>query len=137
LSTPALPKVPTERGPGPLWPEVIPEKKVELPTTRRIRSGRFIPPMPMEWFRRACRLPGKAGLMAVVVWYLSKVRKSDTVTLSQATLDEFSISRQAKYRALERMESAGLVRVECRHRKNPVVTVLAPQETDFAPPPGG
>ena len=102
----------------------VAEKKVELATARRRRAGRFVAPMPLEWFRLACRLPGKAAALAVVIWHLARLRKSDTLVLTQTSLDEFGISRQAKYRALERLEAAGLIAVQRRDKKNPQVTVL-------------
>jgi hypothetical protein len=104
----------------------IGERKVELPTARRRRNSRFIPPMPFEWFRQACLLPGKAVILAVAIWYLSKRQQSTTILLAQTTLHEFGISRQAKYRALPKLQAAGLITVQSRGRKNPQVTILTP-----------
>jgi DNA-binding transcriptional ArsR family regulator len=107
-------------------PEVVAEKKVELTTVRARRARQFIPPVPMEWFRRACLLPGKALVVALVAWYRSKVERSPTVILTQTGLSELGVSRQAKYRALRRLEEAGLVTVRRRGHKSPEVTVIAP-----------
>ena len=107
-------------------PAVVAEKKVELTTVRARRSRQFIPPVPMEWFRRACRLPGKAVVVALAAWYRSKRQGSATVVLSQAGLSELGVSRQAKYRALRRLEEAGLVAVRRRGHKSPEVTVIPP-----------
>jgi hypothetical protein len=100
------------------------EERVELPSTRRRQAQRFIPAMPLSWFQRACRLPGKAPLVAVLLWYRSRLERSATVTLSQAFLGQFGVSRQAKYRALESLEAAGLVALRRRSHKNPEVTLL-------------
>src|SRR5437870_3990955 len=101
-----------------------PGQKVELETMRRKRHGRFIPPMPLDWFERVSRLPGKAPVVATLLWYRSKREGSATVTLTQVFLNTFGISRQARYRALQSLEAAGLISVQRRPRKSPVVTVL-------------
>src|SRR5262245_34918402 len=108
----------------------VAERKVELAAVRRRRAGRCVAPMPLEWFRLACRLPGKAAALAVVIWHLARLRKSDTLILTQTSLDEFGISRQAKYRALRSLESAGLITVQRRDKKNPQVTVLRPSGSE-------
>jgi hypothetical protein len=100
---------------------------VELPTVRKRKERRFIAPVPLPWFLAACRLPGKALAVALVIWHLAKLKGSDTVELSQSRLNEFGVKRQAKYRALAALESAGLIRVVRRQRRNPEVTVLRPQ----------
>jgi hypothetical protein len=107
---------------GPL----VAERKVESAAVRKRRGGRFVAPIPLPWFLRASRLPGKALALAVVARHLARLRRSDTVALTQAFLGEFGISRQAKYRALRALESAGLIAVRRRIKKNPEVTILRP-----------
>jgi hypothetical protein len=113
---------------SPTGPGLVGEMKVELATVKQKRAGRFIPSMPLPWFQRACRLKGKACLVAAILWYRSRLAKADTFILSQAMLSEFGISRQAKYRALEALEGGGLITVSRRPRRNPEVTVLVPQD---------
>jgi hypothetical protein len=104
----------------------VPAKRVELPSVRRKRAGRFIPPIPLAWYQRACQLPGKASVMASVLWYLCRIKKSKTFVLAQSRLNEFGLTRQAKYRALDSLEAAGLISVERRPKKSPIVTILDP-----------
>src|SRR5262245_48870510 len=99
------------------------ERKVALPSVGRRLAGQFVAPMPLGWFQRACRLPGKAAVVAVAVWYQSKRGGSPTFVLTQAGLEGFGVSRQAKYRALARLEKAGLIAVRLRPHKGPEVTV--------------
>ena len=99
-------------------------RKVELNVMRERRERRFIPPMPYQWFLRACRLPGKAAILAAVLWYLHKLRRENPVRLTQVTLNDFGVSRQAKYRGLRHLEQAGLITVNRRNRKNPEVTLV-------------
>ena len=103
------------------------ETKVELASVRRKVASRFVPPMPLSWFQRACRLPGKASIVATAAWYRSKLAGRGEFALSQAALTEFGVSRQARYRALEALEGAGLISVRRRPHRNPLVTVLVPE----------
>jgi hypothetical protein len=103
----------------------IPERQVELATVKSRTKKRFIPPIPMEWFLRACILPGKTPVVAMIVWYLFRLKGSKAFVLTQVSLRPFGVTRQAKYRALTSLESAGLVAVSRRSRRNPEVTVLA------------
>jgi hypothetical protein len=107
--------------------QLVTERRVELPTVRGKKSRRFIAPIPLPWVQAACKLPGKALAVALAIWHLARMRKSDTVELSQTRLSEFGVKRWAKYRALAALEKAGLVRVVRRQRRNPEVTVLYPQ----------
>jgi hypothetical protein len=103
----------------------VPARRVGLPSTRKRKVGRFIPPIPLGWFQRACQLPGKAPVvLASVLWYLYRLKKSNTFVLAQARLNDFGISRRAKYRALDALEAAGLISVERRPKKSPVVPIL-------------
>jgi hypothetical protein len=121
---------------APLGPIVgpIPERKVELPTLVGRRGRRFIPPVPMPWFDRACVLPGKALAVGMVLWYLARRAGSLTTALTQGALNQHGISRWEKYSALKALESAGLIAVHRRGRKNPEITILNPAP---ASTPGG
>jgi len=103
--------------------EQLGEQKIELPSTKQRIARRFIPPIPLGWFQRACRLPGKAPVLAAVIYYRWKVTGSKPFVLTQASLTPFAISRQAKYRALAALEREGLIGVTHRTRRNPEVTV--------------
>ncbi len=98
-----------------------PPKKPKKPQL----SGNFLKgPIPIDWLMRACALPGKASQIGVVLWYLRGLRKSDTVILANGLLEEFHISRKAKYSGLEALEGAGLIAVEERKYHNPSVTII-------------
>ncbi len=70
-------------------------------------------------------MPAKTFQAGVVIWYLSGLRKSETVTLANGLLEEFHISRKAKSRCLKALEAAGLIAVDYRQNRNPKVTLLA------------
>jgi hypothetical protein len=82
--------------------------------------------MPLPWYQRACCLPGKAPVVATVLWYLLRIRRVNPVVLTQTTLGEFGVARSAKYRALRALEAAGLITVRRSGHKNPEVTILDP-----------
>lgn len=91
----------------------------------RVKSEGFIKgPLPLPWMRRAAALPGKTMHVALVLWYLVGLHKSQTVRLSKKELLHMSISRDAKYDALKRLAQAGLVSIKQRPGQSPLVTVL-------------
>ena len=102
----------------------VPARRVELPSTEKRKARHFIPPIPLGWFQRACQLPGRAPVLASILWRLYRLKKSKPFILAQARLNDFGISRRAKYRALEALEAAGLISVERRPKKSPVVAIL-------------
>jgi hypothetical protein len=81
----------------------------------------------MEWFDRACVLPGKALAVGLILWRLAKLKRANTFVLTQASLNQHRISRWEKYPALKALEKAGLISVRTRASKNPEVTLLDPQ----------
>jgi hypothetical protein len=109
------------------WSQVpdsqVPARKVKGTVEKR-RKRRFIPPVPMEWFDRACVLPGKALAVSLILWRLSKVRKTPTVVLTNAALKQHGLNRWEKYDALAALEGAGLISVRRRGTRNPEVTIL-------------
>jgi hypothetical protein len=64
--------------------------------------------------------------MFVALWLLRLAWKdhNKTVSLPNAQLEAHGIDRRTKRRALQELEAAGLIRIERRSRKAPVVTLL-------------
>ena len=81
-------------------------------------------PIPLKLISRATQLPGKAWHVYAAIWYLVGIKKSRTVKLSQQVLNEFCVNRFAKYRALEALAQAGLIRYQSNDGKNPLVTLM-------------
>lgn len=98
-----------------------PPKKPKKPRL----SGNFLKgPIPIAWLMKASALPGKASQIGVALWYLRGLRKNDTVILANDLLEQFHVSRKAKYRGLKALENVGLIAVEGRKDRNPSVTIL-------------
>ena len=81
-------------------------------------------PIPLGWITKAASVEGKTLHVAIALWFLAGLKRSRQVALSQSTLRLFGVSRQASYRALSRLESAGLVSVDRHPGRNPIVTIL-------------
>jgi len=70
---------------------------------------------PVPWLKRVRPAVQSADqlIVALYVYRRTKVCRSKTVSISNAGLQkELGISRQTKYRALSRLESAGIIRIE-------------------------
>ena len=94
-------------------------------------TGNFLKgPIPIAWLMKASALPGKAFQTGIVLWHLCGLRKNETVVLANGLLEQFHISRQAKYRCLKALEGAGLIAVEWRKDRNPKITILTAETRD-------
>lgn len=81
-------------------------------------------PIPLDWLSTAARLPGKSLHVAIAIWFTASLAKSATVSLSNIAGLPFGLDRNAKYRALQWLEEAGLISVERKLGRAPVVTLL-------------
>lgn len=96
---------------------------VETPSTGK--TAQFIKgPLPLEWMSRAGCLPGKTLQVALVLWYISGLKKTKTFPLGTKALATMGVSRDAKYEALARLSDAGLVSITQHPGRTPVVTLL-------------
>jgi hypothetical protein len=83
--------------------------------------------IPIGWLSAAARLPGKSLHTGVALWCEAGSATSSTIPLSNVYSLEFGVDRNAKYRALAWLERAGLVTVERKIGRAPVVTILPPE----------
>ena len=81
-------------------------------------------PIPLDWLSTAARLPGKSLHVALSIWLTASMSRSATVPLSNMAALAFGLDRNAKYRALQWLEEAGLISVERKLGRSPVVTLL-------------
>ena len=82
---------------------------------------------PLWWIKRVAPLArGKSELLvAILLWRLRIVNKSRTVVLTNTRLlTDLGVGRSAKYRMLQQLEAAGLVRVARRGKASPRVTFV-------------
>lgn len=90
----------------------------------KAQAGFIKGPLPLDWMQAAARMPGRTLQVALVLWYLAGLKKSDAVRLSSEHLDAVGVSRDAKYDALQRLSAAGLVTIDQRPGRAPVVTLV-------------
>lgn len=112
--------------PDGLRPESSPpkEKAVEK-ASRKLITGRFLRgPIPLEWLMKAGQQSGQALHVAIAIWFLTGVKNTNSVQLSNKLLREFGVDRYSKRRALKQLSNAKLISVKQGRGKSPVVTVL-------------
>ena len=82
-------------------------------------------PIPLNWLCTAATVPGAASLkIAVALWYLVGLQKTNGVKLTGRTLKMFKVHPGTASRALRRLEEAELVHVDRGPGRCPVVTLL-------------
>ena len=80
-------------------------------------------PIPWAWITAAAALPGQALLVGLCVWRLAGAMKSHIVSFGNSDLKPLGIDRAAKSRALQALETAGLIAVARRRGRFPTVTL--------------
>jgi hypothetical protein len=78
----------------------------------------------MRWLERAANLPGRALHVALAVRHQSALKRCPRVPLPNNQLAGFGVDRDAKRRGLVALETAGLVSVERKPGRNPIVTII-------------
>jgi len=73
---------------------------------------------------QASRLGVKALLVGLALWHLKKLRQADTFIVSNLMVEDWGIQPDAKRRALRALEEAGLIRIERRGKRSPLVTLV-------------
>lgn len=94
-------------------------------TYRNERSNkrRFVRSIPLYWLSVALTGTPSAVRCALLIWYLTGLQRKEKVTISNAHVKEFSLTRQAKNRGLCELEAKGLIEIERRPGCSPKVTV--------------
>jgi hypothetical protein len=91
-------------------------------------SGGFIQgPLPLRWWGTACGVAGgKATLAtALAIWFQAGLNRArGELPLTTAMVGRFGVTPSGKSRALAALQAAGLIRLQHRGRKNPLVTLL-------------
>ena len=101
-------------------------KSATIDRLPRPRAGeKFLKgPIPLDWLSTAARLPGRSLHVAIAIWFTASLARSATVPLSNVASLTFGLDRNAKYRALQWLEEAGLISVQRKLGRSPVVTLL-------------
>jgi hypothetical protein len=98
------------------------------PKSRKARAAGKVEPfvkVPRWWIAAACKATDNhKALVCVELLYVAWKAKNPTFPLPNARLEKLGVHRETKRRALRDLERAGLIRVERRPNKTPIVTVL-------------
>jgi hypothetical protein len=93
------------------------------PKSRGKKDGFAI--VPLDWAADVTGAMGAPGYMVLTLLaYLAWKTKSSTFVLSNDYLKRYGVGRDAKRRALARLEKAGVIRIERDGHHAPVVTLL-------------
>ena len=100
--------------------------RCDVPARANLSQGFVKGPIPLPWLEIAARLPGKSIHAGIALWYVAGLTRSRLVPLSNIAGLRFGLDRNAKYRALKWLEGAGLVAVERKLGRAPLITILEP-----------
>jgi hypothetical protein len=89
-------------------------------------SGQFVV-IPEDWLERLDAIPGRhAHRLMLKLMRMSWRLRSATIKVTNRALASYKMDRHTKLETLRRLERAGLISVEWRQRKSPLVTILFP-----------
>jgi hypothetical protein len=94
-----------------------------VPTKVRKRREQFVK-LPMWWAEELAKEPfatGSTFYVAIYLWHLDWKHHGKPFRLPNGMLQYDGISRQSKWRALADLERRGLITVERRPRKSPII----------------
>lgn len=80
--------------------------------------------IPGSWYEAAAQLPSSAFRAGLALWHLSTIAKANTVKVSGVWLKRFGVPHRSRHRALQTLEAAGLIRVERKRGRCPIVEIL-------------
>lgn len=114
-------------------PVVIPTGREKQPPRHKPGEKFLKGPIPWPWLEVASVLPGKALAIGLAVWREAGCRNERSVPLN---LSNQCIPRRTAQRALQCLESSGLVSVEHRDGRPPLVTLLSVPIESHSEPEG-
>jgi len=94
-------------------PEITGEHEVDIGLRRRPLRERFIKgPLLVRELTVVSRMPGKAVALWLLIRHRSDLNRGKWVTLPSRVLVEWGIGKDARMKALRRLEEVGLIKVE-------------------------
>jgi hypothetical protein len=100
----------------------IPVRRV-IPAKIRKRREQFVM-LPWLWIEKLKGAHARAWFLAAVLLHLHWKGRGEPIKLANGMLRFDGMSRATKWRALRDLERLGLITVECRPRRSPLVRVL-------------
>ena len=98
-------------------------------TPRRSAGGFLKGPIPTDWLAIAGNLPGKTLHVGLALWYAHGFEKQSRFRFTPKWHAWLGVRPHSLRKSLDRLQQAGLIRVERPPGSSPVVTILdAPEE---------
>jgi hypothetical protein len=97
------------------------ERRAVEPRKLEKRRKHFVR-LPWTWVETLSGASGKTWELAVQLLYLHWKGEGAPIKLANGALENDGIDRFAKWRALKELERRGLITIERRHARSPIVT---------------
>ncbi|WP_442506115.1 hypothetical protein SH528x_004942 [Novipirellula sp. SH528] len=108
-------------------------KLASAPLPKHGPGERFIRgPIPLAWFKLASGCGRQAAAVAVLLWYAAGYQRRNPVKLTPQVLAELAVHPKTARRILGVMADRGLVLVETKRGRSPMVTIVSPESAPVA-----
>ena len=91
-------------------------------------------PLPLKWFQKASNISRTAGVVGLIIWriayqsklwgYDSQRRTSGHIKVTNQTCKKWGVCGNSKNAALRLMEEAGLIRLDLKRGRSPIVQIV-------------
>ena len=91
-------------------------------------------PLPLNWLQRASTISRTACVVGLIIWRIAYLKKlwghsnqrqiSGAIKLTTQTCMKWGVCGNSKNTALRLMEKAGLIRLELKRGRSPVVQII-------------
>ena len=91
-------------------------------------------PLPLKWFQRASTISRTAAVVGLIIWgiayqkklwgYDSQRRTSGHIKVTNQTCMKWGVCGNSKNTALRLMEKAGLIRLDTKRGRSPIVQII-------------
>jgi hypothetical protein len=104
-------------------------------TSKSRQYNQFIRgPLPLKWFQKASNISRTAGVVGLIIWgiayqrklwgYDSQRRTSGHIKVTNQTCKKWGVCGNSKNTALRLMEKAGLIRLDLKRGRSPLVQII-------------
>ena len=91
-------------------------------------------PLPLKWFQKASNISRTAGVVGMIIWRIayqkklwghnSQRRTSWPMKVTTQTCIKWGVCGNSKNTALRLMEKAGLIRLDTKRGRSPIVRII-------------
>ena len=91
-------------------------------------------PLPLKWFQKASTISRTAGVVGMIIWRIAYQKKlwgydsqrmtSGSIKVTNQTCLKWGVCGNSKNTALRLMEAAGLIRLDLKRGRSPVVMII-------------